>query len=382
MKPRTAEIVGAGLAGLALATRLAQLGWHVRLHERCNDLRVTGAGIWLWENGLKVLEMLSAFQKATCRARTIKEWRIIDERGRVLLTRPTTNTDRLLLPPRSDLYNALINKAVSSGMDILTSSAVARVRREGTIVTEDGRERSADLVVIADGAYSSLRACIRSRPKIDRCHEGSIRMLIATEPQDPADIVVEYWNGKLRIGYNPCTEDQNYVYLCAPAGDARAQMLPIDLDYWKSKFPLASGLVERLRQPGRWDQFVSVKCARWGEGRVAIIGDAAHAMQPNIGQAANMAFVNAMALASTLDRISDVPSALQAWESQQRPVTEHVQWVSNSYGFVLQQWPGALLPIRSGLVHFLSRKNWFEEFFNRGARLVPEGYRAPRQNLS
>ena len=51
MVERVAEIAGAGLSGLALATRLAQLGWRVRLHERNSDLRMFGAGIWLWGNG-------------------------------------------------------------------------------------------------------------------------------------------------------------------------------------------------------------------------------------------------------------------------------------------------------------------------------------------
>src|SRR5215471_11653923 len=104
MKQQTAEIAGAGLSGLALAARLAQLGWRVRLHERSSDLRMFGAGIWLWENGLKSLEILGVLDAATARARTIKEWRIADGRGNILTTRSMTPTDRLLLPPRADLY--------------------------------------------------------------------------------------------------------------------------------------------------------------------------------------------------------------------------------------------------------------------------------------
>src|ERR1700730_2500987 len=73
---RNVEIVGAGLAGLAAACRFAQLGWRVALHERSNESGMFGAGIWLWESGLKTLTVLGAFEQATARARTIKEWRI------------------------------------------------------------------------------------------------------------------------------------------------------------------------------------------------------------------------------------------------------------------------------------------------------------------
>ena len=74
MSKRTAEIAGAGLAGLALAVRLAQLGWQVTLHERNSELRMFGAGIWLWENGLRSLQVLGAYDAALARAKTIKEW--------------------------------------------------------------------------------------------------------------------------------------------------------------------------------------------------------------------------------------------------------------------------------------------------------------------
>ena len=62
---RSVEVIGAGLAGLAAVTRFAQLGWRVSLHERSAELRMFGAGIWLWESGLKTLSMLGAFEQAT-----------------------------------------------------------------------------------------------------------------------------------------------------------------------------------------------------------------------------------------------------------------------------------------------------------------------------
>jgi 2-polyprenyl-6-methoxyphenol hydroxylase-like FAD-dependent oxidoreductase len=373
---RSAEIAGAGLSGLAVATRLAQLGWRVRLHERSNDLRMFGAGIWLWENGLKSLEILGALAAATARARVIKEWRIADGRGNRLMSRLMTETDRLLLPPRADLYQALIDRAVASGVEIVTSSVAASVRPEGVLLLESGEERPADLVVVADGAYSRLRESILGTRWIDYGMEAGIRMMIDHQPGDPEDICTEYWNGSWRLLYNPCTDGQNYIFLSAPVDDERGRRIPVDRAAWTEKFPSARDLIERFAEAGRWDRLVNVKCRRWSEGRVAILGDAAHAMPPNLGQAANMAFTNAMALALAVTEGSGVEQSLALWEKQQRPLTDHVQNWSYVYGYMLGKWPQALTALRSDVIRALAKTEWFDEGLNRGARSVPAGYRA------
>ena len=144
MAARHAEIAGAGLSGLMAATRLAQLGWSVRLHERGSELRMFGAGIWLWENGLRSLEAAGALEAAVARAQVIKEWRVADEHGQTLFSRPMTADDRLLLPPRADLYEALIaaHPAFESRGDTASSPRLAenpygaRSHREARAITD------------------------------------------------------------------------------------------------------------------------------------------------------------------------------------------------------------------------------------------------------
>lgn len=379
MKQRRAEIAGAGLSGLALAARLAQLGWSVRLHERSSDLRMFGAGIWLWENGLKSLEILGAHDAATARARAIKEWRIADQNGKILMTRPMTATDRLLLPPRADLYQALIDRVETLGVEIRTSSVAVAARPEGVLVLESGEECAADLVVAADGAYSRLREGILATRWMDFGIEAGIRMLIKHQPGDPEDIITEYWNGPWRLLYNPCTDGENYIFLSAPIDDERGRQVPVDRAFWMEKFPDAADLIGRFAEAGRWDRIVNLTCRQWSEGRVAIIGDAAHAMPPNLGQAANMAFTNAMALALAVTEGGDVPQSLQRWEETQRPLTEHVQRWSYVYGYLLGKWPKSMVALRSDLLRAMVKTEWFEEGLNRGARTVPAGYRRDGQ---
>ena len=375
MSKRVVEIAGAGLSGLALAVRMAQLGWTVRLHERNPDLRMFGAGIWLWENGLKSLELMGAYAAAVRSAKTIREWRITDGKGNILMRRPMKPDDRLLLPPRADLYQALIDRAVAEGVEIFTSSVVSSVRQEGVLILESGEERRADLVVAADGAYSRLRESLYATRFFDFGIEAGIRMLIEHQPGDEEDLITEYCEGPWRLLYNPCTDGQNYIFLSAPIEDERGRRVPVDRELWKQKFPHAESLINRFQEAGRWDRIVNVQCRTWSEGRIAILGDAAHAMPPNLGQAANMAFTNAMALAQIVTEGEDVAASLREWERRARPLTDHVQWWSYIYGYVLGRWPKGYLPLRNDLVRLIANTEWFEEGLNRGARTVPLGYK-------
>lgn len=373
MVRRKAEIAGAGLAGLTLATRLAQLGWEVRLHERNPELRMYGAGIWLWESGLRTLEQLGAFGQATARARVIREWRIADSRGRALMSRYTGAHDRLLLPPRADLYEALIARAEHYGVDIRTSSVVTGISPAGKMDFADGRSSSADLVVAADGAYSRLRESIFCTSWMDFGSQAGIRMLIDRQDGFPDDTIIEHWHGARRLLYNPCTDGQDYIFLSAPVGDERASRLPVDRELWSREFPVVADLVRNFAEDGRWDRLVNVRCRRWTAGRAAIIGDAAHAMPPNLGQAANTAFINAMALAAMAEKTADVETVLPRWEKQQRPITNHVQQWSYLYGFVLGHCPDSLMPLRARALKQVSRSSWFDRNLNRGARFEPMG---------
>ena len=371
---RTVEIAGAGLSGLALAVRMAQLGWQVTLHEKNDDLRMFGAGIWLWGNGLKSLQMVGAYDDAVRRAKVIKEWRIADEAGDILMTRSMTPEDGLLLPPRADLYQALIDRAGAEGVTIRTSSTAVSVRPEGVLVLQSGEERRADLIVAADGVYSRLRESLYATRLLDYGIEAGIRMLIKHQNGDSEDIITEYWNGPWRLLYNPCTDGENYIFLSAPIEDERGRKIPIDRDFWRETFPLQADLVNRFREDGRWDRIAYVRCRSWSDGRVTILGDAANGMQPNLGQAANMAFTNAMALATITTGGNDVEQSLRDWEAVARPLTEHVQWWSYIYGYILGRWPADSMALRGDMIKMMATTKWFDDGINRGARSVPLGF--------
>jgi 2-polyprenyl-6-methoxyphenol hydroxylase-like FAD-dependent oxidoreductase len=87
-----------------------------------------------------------------------------------------------------------------------------------------------------------------------------------------------------------------------------------------------------------------------------------------------MAFSNVLALAAAVTEADDVPAALESWEREQRPLTDHVQWWSYIYGFVLGKWPSKMELLRSDFIRALGKTEWFDAGLNRGARHVPVGY--------
>ena len=97
--------------------------------------------------------------------------------------------------------------------------------------------------------------------------------------------------------YTPCSETEVYIALVMLDSDAVAKAVPIDKDAWKGWFPHLAPLIDRLGVEGRYDRFELIRLKRWSEGKVAVLGDAAHALPPNIGQGGGCAMMNALALA-------------------------------------------------------------------------------------
>ena len=121
---RHAEIVGAGFAGLTAACALAQRGWSVRVHERGAQLRTTGAGIYIYENGLRVLEAVGAYDAAIKGAPFAHTREVRDDRNRTISVHRWGGS-RVFSIVRQTVINALAEAAARAGAEIVTSSVGA-----------------------------------------------------------------------------------------------------------------------------------------------------------------------------------------------------------------------------------------------------------------
>jgi 2-polyprenyl-6-methoxyphenol hydroxylase-like FAD-dependent oxidoreductase len=372
MARRHAEIVGAGFAGLTAACALAQRGWTVRVHERADKLRTTGAGIYIYENGLRVLEAVGAYEAAVKGAPFAHTREVRDGRDRLISVHKWAGS-RVYSIVRQNVINALAAAATRAGVVIMTNSEAAGATAEGELMLADGRSIKADLIVGADGSNSRLRDSLGLLAKRKYLVDGCTRLLMDKTEVERGNTdgakTIEYWSGTRRLLYTPCSETDIYIALTMLDTDESAKAVPVRKDIWMRAFPHLEALIDRIGDQGRYDRFDLIKVKRWSSGRVAIIGDAAHALPPNIGQGGGCAMMNALSLAVYLDREEGVAAALETWEREERPITEHTQRISYFLGLPTT-WPPAL---RAFVLGVAGRSKWLTAQRTRTALHRPPG---------
>src|SRR5256714_15007801 len=284
---RHAEIVGAGFAGLTAACALAQRGWRVRGPERGQRPRTPGAGIYIYENGLRLLGGVGAYAAAIEGAPFAHTREVRDDRNRVISVHRWEGS-RVFSIVRQTVINALAAASEGAGVEIVTGSIAAAAGADGELVLADGRTLKADLIVGADGSNSAVREAVGLLWKRKFLVDGATRLLIAKTEQErlaaDAGTTVEYWSGTRRVLYTPCSESDIYIALTMLDRDEIAKATPVRKDAWKHWFPHLEPLIDRIGEQARYDRFDLIKLSRWSAGRAALIWDASPPLPPSTGQ--------------------------------------------------------------------------------------------------
>jgi 2-methyl-3-hydroxypyridine 5-carboxylic acid dioxygenase len=325
------EIAGAGFAGLAAGIAFGRRGWSVRVHEREAELRAFGAGIFIWENGQRVLHAIGAYDDVTRSAHQAPGYETRRNGANVSFERINgANPFLLQTMTRQHLYSAIIASAKREGIEICTRSEAVGARPEGVLELAGGRSLKADLVIAADGVRSAVRDSLGIPVARHKYQDGIVRVLVDRAPFLGGDWehVIDFWAFEprtLRILYAPCEDGKLYFAMMAPRDDKEAATLPINPQVWGSVFPMLMPAIETIGTRGRYDVYETTKLESWSVGRVAIVGDAAHALPPTLAQGACLAMMNALSMAEIVTGGTDVAASLQHWEKQERALTDHTQ---------------------------------------------------------
>lgn len=335
MKDLPIAIVGAGTAGLASAILLARQGWPVTLYERVAELQPVGAGILLQPSGLAALRHLGLLDKCTALGAPVS--RLFGTSAcarRVILDTRYAHwqADSFGLGiHRGVLMTALLGAARAAGVTIRTGVSISRFVQAPThvrLLTDDGQGNESVLgehgaLILADGTRSQLRAQMQVRQVVKAYPWGALWSIVPTpEDADSSDLRQWYRGCSQMFGIMPTgvTHSQRQTKLSSlfwslPVVN-HAAWQQAGLEAWKDSVRKLAGepadaFLRAIESPEQLmlASYADVRMHQWHDRRVLAIGDCAHAMSPQLGQGANMALVDAVALADALGTCGQAQAA-------------------------------------------------------------------------
>jgi 2-polyprenyl-6-methoxyphenol hydroxylase-like FAD-dependent oxidoreductase len=330
-----AIIAGGGIGGLAAALALVRHGWDVEVLERAPAFAEVGAGLSLWSNGLRALDALGVGAQVRGRAVLGGEAGIQDATGRWLSRTDTAALERRFGPVamihRADLLEVL-RSAVPA--DSLRHGVTVRNVSSGATVAHSGGESRADLIVGADGIRSTVRASVWPDAPAPR-YVGYTAWRMVTPPVQ-VDGFSESWGSGERFGYAPLPDGRVYCFAVANAreGDPGHGLAGLRARFSGWHDPIPALLDAAAPDAVLHDDLYELPPLRtYTAGQVVLVGDAAHAMTPDLGQGACQALEDAVVLAAALDG----PGGLAAYDRARRRRTQMITLRSHRVG-VAAQW--------------------------------------------
>lgn len=368
---RKIAIVGAGIGGLALATLLAREGHTVQVYDQFDHPKPIGSGLMLQQTGLAVLEKLGLREDLNMLGTPIERlWGLTTPSLRPVLDVRYMKWQAELYGlgvQRGLVFEALLAAARQADVDLIPSARVigtggdrpSLTLERGTKVTD------MDLVVLSHGARSGLTPTDRG---VDLPY-GALWATLpwpANGPFDPAALEQRYFRASKMTGVMPSGRltkegEETLTYFWSIRAGEEAVWRERPLDDWKAEavslWPETDQLMPHIQRHedltfARYRHHTNAPITTPG---VVRIGDAWHAASPQLGQGANMALLDAWALALALRSEEDISDAIQAYVRLRRGHVRLYQWMTWMFTPVYQGDSRVLPWLRDWLAAPLSR---------------------------
>jgi 2-polyprenyl-6-methoxyphenol hydroxylase-like FAD-dependent oxidoreductase len=340
-------VIGAGIGGLTTAIALRQRGIDAHVYESAPSIRSAGAGLMLSPNAMQVLRRLGIAEQVIAAGLPLERAEIHDARSGLLQSIDLADAQRRFGEPTVAIHRRRLHKI------LLAELAVGRVFTNAaceSILVKDGwpaarftngRVVMPDLIIGADGQRSAVREFVAPGHPLRYSGQTSYRAIASLDlPAEFAGASREIWSAHCRFGYAAVAPGEVYWFVAAdsPAGEFRsAEETADELREMLASFPTpVSSLLDATAPVDilRTDMYDVVPFEGWNRDRVVLLGDAAHATTPNLGQGAAQAIEDALVLADQLDTHTRVSDALKSYEVIRQPKTRFIIERSRQIGRV------------------------------------------------
>ncbi|XVV06687.1 FAD-dependent monooxygenase [Actinosynnema sp. CA-248983] len=358
----TAVVVGAGIGGLTAAHALRRAGWRVEVHEQAPEIGPVGAGIGIAPNAVKALDHLGLGAELREHGRRQEGLEIRARSGRRLALLPADRIERRYGAPFYALHRASLHRFLLRSLGETT----VHTNHRATTVTTDAKSAAvtfhtpagpltstADLVVVADGVNSRLRGeLFPDHPGPDYAGYTVWRGLVPGTALDVPAVLSETWGRGARFGI-AALDDRTYWFACENMAEhsepePRLDLLGARFRGWHDPIPrlIAATPEDALLRHDVY--YLRAPLLSFVRGRVALLGDAAHAVTPDIGQGACLAIEDAVVLASAMEQ-KGVDEGLRAYDTIRRPRTQGMARSSGRLAGVLQTSNRAAIRVRDAV---------------------------------
>lgn len=361
MNKNSVLIIGAGIAGLTTALSLQKKNIDFLVFEAVDEIKAVGAGITLAGNAMRVLKNIGIADEVKKRGQLIHSMIIEDEKGKQISVMDAERLSRVhgldnVAIHRAELHQALLKNI--PGNKIITGKKAVDFEEHAhgiTIHFQDGSKAEGAAAIIADGINSAIRK--KLLPTVSPRYSGyTCWRGVVNNEWNLQHHAVETWGANGRFGYVPVGNNQVYWFACknAPYRDERMGKFSVkdladNFRHYSSPIPQ---LIESTRERDLiWSDIADLKpISRFAFSRILLLGDAAHATTPNLGQGACMAMEDAFCVAHELDHFkNDVRKAFTSFESGRMKRIHYVVNTSYRLGKLAQTENPVLIKVRNAL---------------------------------
>lgn len=340
-------VVGGGIAGLSCGIALQNAGYEVKIFEAAPAIKPLGAGLSLAANAIKALEYLGLKNQVVAAGHALPYFNIYNQQGKTLTT---TNSGKLsaqfgidnFLIHRFELHEILLNK-VGQENCITNKRIISLIQQQDQICINfaDGSHFNCNYLIAADGIHSAIRQQLLPQAHIRHAGYACWRAVINSEQLKINETFETWGNEGCRFGVSQLAKNKIYWYACINASQ-NSKLKNYTITDLQNRFknfhhPIPDVLAQTQNHQLIWNDISDLKpLKQFAFNNILLVGDAAHATTPNMGQGACQALEDAATLQLCLLQQKNIADVFKIFEQKRIPRTKFVIKNSRRMGQLAQ----------------------------------------------